>query len=234
MRLDKLLADSGLLSRKEAGNAVKRGMVTVNGEKARSSSLHIDPEQDCVCYRGEKILYRPFTYVMLNKPAGYISATEDGKLPVVTSLLSEELQKIGLFPSGRLDRDTVGLMILTNDGVLSHKLLSPRRHAEKVYYFEAESPLIPEAEELFSGGMQIGGETCKPALLSAESDRTRGTVTLTEGKYHQIKRMFLSVGNRITFLKRLSFGGVTLDPTLESGAYRLLTDEEIEALRSCV
>ena len=234
MRLDKLLADSGLLSRKEAGNAVKRGYVTVNGTKVSSSSLHIDPEKDEVLLRGEKILYRPFTYVMLNKPAGYISATEDGKLPVVTSLLSEERQRIGLFPSGRLDRDTVGLMILTNDGVLSHKLLSPRRHAEKVYYFEAEAPLLPEAEALFSAGMVIGGERCKPALLSADEGRRCGTVTLTEGKYHQIKRMFLSVGNRITFLKRLSFAGVSLDPALKPGEYRLLTEQEIDALRASV
>ncbi len=233
MRLDKLLSECGLASRKEAAGFAKGGRITVNGEVERSISRHIDPERDTVTFCGERVLYRPFTYIMLHKPQGYISATEDGRLPVVTELLSPELQRLGLFPSGRLDRDTVGLMILTNDGVLSHRLLSPRRHVEKVYAFRVDDPIPPNTEEAFLTGITIGeNEICKPARLSVSADRLSGEITLTEGKYHQIKRMMLAVGTHICYLSRLSFGGVRLDPALKCGEYRHLTEDEVALLRS--
>lgn len=230
MRLDKFFSELGLLSRKETQAAARAGLISVNEAVVKDPSFHIDPDCDTVTLRGERVAYRKFTYVMLNKPQGYISATEDGNLPVVTSLLPEQLQRMGLFPSGRLDRDTVGLMILMNDGVLSHRLLSPRHHAEKVYFFRCEKPLDSDDVAAFRLGMVLDGETLKSAILSPDADGLSGTVTLTEGKYHQIKRMFLQRGNKITYLKRIAFGGLTLDPSLREGEWRYLTDDEIAIL----
>ncbi len=230
MRLDKFFSELGLLSRKEAQSAARAGMITVNGTVVKEPAYHVSPETDAITLKGERVQYRRFTYVMLNKPAGYISATEDGNLPVVTSLLSEQLQRMGLFPCGRLDRDTVGLMILMNDGVLSHRLLSPRHHAEKVYFFRCETKLNEQDISAFREGMMLDGERLKDALLSPHADGLSGTVTLTEGKYHQIKRMFLQRGNKITYLKRISFGGLSLDPTLAEGEWRYLSDDEIAVL----
>ena len=231
MRIDKLLSECGLCSRKEAALFAKKGKITVNGIPEKRSDRHIDPENDRVALSGQPVCYRTCTYVMLNKPEGYISATEDGRFPVVTELLPESLQRIGLFPCGRLDKDTVGLMILTNDGPLSHRLLSPRHHVEKTYAFTCESPLHPEAEKIFLSGMTIGNACCKPAVLCPDPDRTSGTVILTEGKYHQIKRMFQALGNRITFLQRTAFGGIALDPGLSPGEWRYLTEDEIAQLQ---
>ena len=231
MRLDKFFSECGIASRKETAVAAKRGLVLVNGVVCKRADTHIDEEKDEILYKGERIEYRRFTYVMLNKPEGYISATEDGNLPVVTELLPERLQRMGLFPSGRLDRDTVGLMILTNDGALSHKLLSPRHHAEKIYFYRLRSPLAADAEALFQSGITLGDEQCKPARLSPSKDRESGYVTLTEGKYHQVKRMFEKLGNKVVFLERVAFGGVALDTRLARGEWRYLTDCEIDALR---
>ena len=231
MRLDKFISECGIASRREVAVAARKGQVLVNGTPCQRPDTHISEETDAVVYMGERVTYRRFTYIMLNKPAGYISATEDGKLPVVTELLPERLRRIGLFPSGRLDRDTVGLMILTNDGALSHKLLSPKHHAEKVYFYRLASPLAEGAEKFFSEGMTIGGEVCKPAFLTPSENRESGLVTLTEGKYHQVKRMFESLRNKVVFLERISFGGVSLDPSLMRGEWRYLTEEEVETLR---
>jgi len=231
LRLDKLISECGIASRREVALAARRGQVLVNGIPCKRPDTHINEDTDKIVYMGEDVLYRRFTYVMLNKPEGYISATEDGALPVVTELLPERLRRMGLFPSGRLDRDTVGLMILTNDGALSHKLLSPKHHAEKVYFYRLQAPLTEGAEASFSEGMTIGGEVCKPARLSPSEDRESGYVTLTEGKYHQVKRMFEALRNKVVFLERVSFGGVSLDRSLARGNWRYLTDGEIETLR---
>ncbi len=233
MRLDKLLSECGLASRKEAAGYAKSGRITVNGAVERSISRHIDPEADCITFCGERVVYEPFVYIMLNKPQGYISATEDGRLPVVTELLSPELQKKGLFPSGRLDRDTVGFMLLTNDGVLSHRLLAPRRHVEKTYFFRVDDPIPAGTEERFSAGIAIGSdEVCKPARLTVSEDRLSGEIVLTEGKYHQIKRMMLAVGTHICYLRRITFGGLRLDEALAEGEYRPLTADELLLLRA--
>ena len=228
MRIDKFISESGVASRREAAKAARGGGVLVNGTPVRDLSAHIDPETAVVTYLGRDICYRKYTYVMLNKPEGYVSATEDSRLPVVTELLSEELRRLNLFPVGRLDRDTVGLMILTNNGRLAHELLSPRHHVEKVYRFTAAEPLSDGIEELFLNGVTLAdGYECKSAVLSLSPDRLGGEITLTEGKYHQIKRMIASVDNRVTSLERICFGGISLDRALGRGEFRFLTEEEI-------
>jgi 16S rRNA pseudouridine516 synthase len=231
MRIDKFLSECGVASRKEAARAAKSGLVKVDGVSKKDLSEHIDPERQTVSYAGRIIEYRRFTYVMLNKPEGYVSATDDKSLPFVTELLSPELRKMELFPVGRLDRDTVGLMILTNNGALAHAVLSPKRHVTKVYRFSAAEPLAQNAEELFASGITLAdGYECKSAILDADSDRMGGTIVLTEGKYHQIKRMVAATGNRVTSLERISFAGIPLDGALKRGEYRFLSDEEIGIL----
>ncbi len=231
MRIDKFISDSGLASRKEASAAAKRGLLLVDGAPVKDTSKHIDPEKQTVTFMGKDITYRKFTYIMLNKPEGYVSATDDRSLPFVTELLPPELRKIELFPVGRLDKDTVGLMILTNNGVLAHSLLSPRHHVEKEYRFECAEPLPKNAEELFKNGVMLrDGYECKSAVLRSDPDRLGGYITLTEGKYHQIKRMIASLGNRVTALERVRFASITLDASLARGEWRYLTSVEEAAL----
>ena len=231
MRIDKLLSELGIATRKEAATAARRGGITVNGVQVKDSSAHVDPSRDTVIYLGREVVYSEFVYVMLNKPEGYVSATDDKSLPYVTELLPEELRRRELFPVGRLDRDTVGLMILTNNGVLAHSLLSPKHHVAKEYYFTAAEPLDKDAERDFEQGITLAdGYECKPAGLVLSEDRREGKITLTEGKYHQIKRMIASRDNRVTSLERISFGGILLDETLNRGEWRYLTDEEIALL----
>lgn len=232
MRLDKLFTTVGLLSRRETATAVRRGEITVNGEVPKGADVKIDPARDCVTYLGEEVVYREFVYLWLNKPAGYVSATEDGRLPVVTELAPPEYARLSLFPCGRLDRDTVGLLLLTNDGALSHALLAPRRAVEKVYAFRVSAPLPKEAEERLLAGMTLGGETCRPARLTADPDRLGGTVTLTEGKYHEVKRMMAALGSPVVSLERISFAGIPLDPTLARGKCRPVSEEELALLRA--
>lgn len=227
MRIDRFLSDMGIASRRESAAAAKRGQITVDGEVVRDPSKHIDPERVIVSYMGRVIEYNKYVYVMLNKPEGYVSATEDSRLPVVTELLSDELKRMELFPVGRLDRDTVGLMILTNNGPLAHSLLSPKHHVAKEYYFKCAEPLAHDVEERFRNRIVLAdGYECKEALISPDSDRLGGVITLTEGKYHQIKRMIASTDNAVTFLERISFAGIPLDRTLARGEWRMLTDEE--------
>ncbi len=233
MRIDKFISECGIASRKEAARAAKSGLVCVDGKPVRDLSAHIDPNKQSVSFAGKLIEYRKFTYVMLNKPEGYVSATEDRALPVVTELLSPELRKMELFPVGRLDRDTVGLMILTNNGTLAHAVLSPKRHVAKEYAFRCAEPMAASAEELFATGITLAdGYECKSAKLTLGEDRLSGVITLTEGKYHQIKRMVASTDNKVTYLERISFAGIALDPTLARGEWRLLTAEETAVLEA--
>ena len=232
MRLDKFFTTVGLLSRRETAIAVRRAEITVNGRPVRTADHKIDPECDTVTLRGETVSYRQYVYLWLNKPEGHVSATEDSRLPVVTELAPPEYARLSLFPCGRLDRDTVGLMLLTNDGALSHALLSPRHAVEKVYEFRVAAPLPPEAEERLLAGMVLGDEVCKSARLAAGADRLSGRVTLTEGKYHEVKRMMAALGSPVTALARVSFAGIPLDPTLPRGACRPVTEEELQILRA--
>ncbi len=233
MRIDKFISELGIASRKDAARAAKRGGVLKNGIPVRDISEHIDPERDVISYEGRELSYSKYIYVMLNKPAGYVSATEDSRLPVVTELLPEELRRRELFPVGRLDRDTVGLMILTNNGQLAHTLLSPKHHVEKKYYFECAEELPSEACETFRTGIVLkDGYECKSAGLDLSPDRRCGVITLTEGKYHQIKRMIASFGNAVTYLKRITFASIPLDERLPEGEWRYLDASEEEILIS--
>ena len=231
MRIDKLLSELGLCTRREAAKIAKGGGITVDGAVVKDVSSHVDPEKSRITLLGREVVYQKYTYVMLNKPTGYVSATDDKSLPYVTELLPDELRRRELFPVGRLDRDTVGLMILTNNGQLAHSLLSPKHHVKKEYYFTAAEPLRPGAEEIFREGVTLAdGYECKSAELYLSPDRREGRIILTEGKYHQIKRMIASQDNRVTSLERISFGEIGLDPALARGQWRFLTKEEIEIL----
>ena len=233
MRLDKFLVSTGKISRSDAGRAARGGKITVNGVVEKKADRHINPDVDVITLCGERIVYRHYTYILLNKPAGYVSATEDGHDPTVLTLLPEELGRIGLFPCGRLDKYTLGLMLLTNDGDLSHRLLSPRHHVEKRYAYTCRLPLLAQDIEQLEAGVELeDGYMTKPARVIAEPESQSGVIVLTEGKYHQIKRMFEAVGNKIETLERVTFGPLTLDPALARGEWRYLTDAEIARLQS--
>ena len=234
MRLDKFLSETGTLSRSESGRAARAGKILVNGRAVKSPSEQVDPERDEIFFAGERVLYRRYTYILLNKPDGYVSATEDGREKTVIELLPEKLQKLSLFPCGRLDKHTLGLMLLTNDGQLAHDLLSPRHHVEKNYHFSVKFPLTDaEVSQLEQGTVLEDGYETKPSRIALDESRKSGTIMLIEGKYHQIKRMMESVHNQITALERISFGPLTLDENLERGAWRYLTNAEEAALQAC-
>ena len=229
-RLDKLLAGTGKWSRREVKALVRRGLVRVDGRLAASAEDKLDPAAAVVTVAGETISLCRFTYVMLHKPAGVLAATEDRKQPTVLDLLPPELRRIGLAPVGRLDKDTEGLLLLTNDGELAHRLLSPKYHVDKRYLARVDGELSAADAEAFARGMTLGdGLECLPAGLEVLPDRVC-IVTLREGKFHQVKRMLAARGAPVLYLKRLSMGPLTLDDSLAAGAYRLLRAEEISAL----
>ena len=229
-RLDKLLAGTGKWSRREVKALVRQGLVRVDGRLAASAEDKLDPAVAVVTVAGETVALHRFTYVMLHKPAGVLTATEDRKQPTVLDLLPPELRRIGLAPVGRLDKDTEGLLLLTNDGELAHRLLSPKYHVEKRYFARVDGELSAADAEAFARGMTLGdGLECLPAGLEVLPDRVC-VVTLREGKFHQVKRMLAARGAPVLYLKRLSMGPLTLDDSLAAGAYRLLRAEEISAL----
>jgi len=233
MRVDKFLTATATVSRSEAAKAARQGRILVNGIPCKSASQQMDPQIDVVKFDGEVIVYSQYLYIMLNKPKGYVSATEDGRDKTVLDLLPEKLQNRGLFPCGRLDKNTVGLMLLTNNGNLGHKLLSPKYHVDKTYRFEARDALSSEDKHRLENGVSIlDGYITKKAELTVEDLGTVGTITITEGKYHQIKLMFEAVGNKIVELERVTFGPLTLDNAPPRGEWRYLTDEEIEQLEN--
>jgi 16S rRNA pseudouridine516 synthase len=225
MRIDKLLSEMGKATRSESARLARQGKILVNGTPVKRSDVHVDPGKDEIVFCGSKIAYKRFTYIMLNKPEGYVSATDDAKEKTVLDLLNDEERRKDLFPCGRLDKNTLGLVILTNDGDSAHKLLSPKHHAKKVYKFKSKLPLAQDDIKRLEDGIDIGDYVTKPCEISMISD-TEGEITLTEGKYHQIKRMLEAVDNKIIYLERISFAGVELDRSLERGQWRYLTDEE--------
>lgn len=233
-RLDKLLAGTGKWSRREVKALVRQGLVRVDGRLAASAEDKLDPAAAVVTVAGETVSLCRFTYVMLHKPAGVLTATEDRKQPTVLDLLPPELRRIGLAPVGRLDKDTEGLLLLTNDGELAHRLLSPKYHVEKRYFARVDGELSAADAEAFARGMTLGdGLECLPAGLEVLPDRVC-IVTLREGKFHQVKRMLAARGAPVLYLKRLSMGPLVLEDSLAAGAYRLLRAEEILALyRAC-
>lgn len=233
-RLDKLLAGTGRWSRREVKALVRQGLVRVDGRLAASAEDKLDPAAAVVTVAGETVALHRFTYVLLHKPAGVLTATEDRKQPTVLDLLPPELRRIGLAPVGRLDKDTEGLLLLTNDGELAHRLLSPKYHVEKRYLARVDGELSATDAEAFARGMTLGdGLECLPAGLELLPGHAC-IVTLREGKFHQVKRMLAARGAPVLYLKRLSMGPLTLDDSLAAGAYRLLRAEEISALyRAC-
>ena len=231
MRIDKYLTEAGLCSRSEATRACRAGQVKLGGTPVRDPSVHIDPETAAVTFRGEEVVWRRFTYIMLNKPEGYLSVTDDPKQKTVLDLLDERTRRLGLFPCGRLDRSTVGLLILTNNGAAAHALLSPRHHAEKEYRFTVKFPLSDADIAALEAGIDLEADSVSEAFHTApctirRTDDRSGTIVLTEGKYHQIKRMMEAVHNQITSLERISFASIALDPALGRGEWRHLTAEE--------
>lgn len=225
-RLDKRLAATGRWSRKEAKDLIKGGRVKVGEVVCRIPEQKVD-DREVIRVDGASIGESGPVYIMLYKPAGVVSATEDARERTVLSLLPEEYGNIGLFPAGRLDKDTEGLLLLTNDGPLAHALLSPRHHVDKVYYVEVEGVLDGEDCRMFREGVTLAdGYTCLPAELALLPGGRSAHITIREGKYHQIKRMLASRGKPVTYLKRLRFGPLELDPALEKGCWRALTEEE--------
>ena len=227
MRLDKLLSQMGKATRSESARLARMGKILVNGTPIKRSDIQVDPDKDEIVFCGAKVTYKEFTYIMLNKPDGYVSATDDPREKTVLDLVDPEDQRKGLFPCGRLDKNTLGLVILTNDGEGAHRLLSPKHHVSKIYKFEAKLPLTKEDVASLEKGVDIGGYFTKPCSVMLTGERT-GEITLTEGKYHQIKRMLEAVNNKITYLERISFGKILLDPCLKRGEWRYLTKEEEE------
>ncbi|TDL34241.1 rRNA pseudouridine synthase [Jeotgalibacillus sp. S-D1] len=235
MRLDKLLANMGYGSRKEMKKLLKSGAVVVNGEPVKEGKAKVDPFNDEVVVNGEKIEYREFIYILMNKPQGVISATEDRQHETVIDLLPVDYSVFEPFPVGRLDKDTEGLLLLTNDGQLSHQLLSPKKHVPKTYYAEIDGKVTDLDIQAFKNGVTLddGYETKPGELVILSSDEiSRIELTITEGKFHQVKRMFQAVGKEVTFLKRISMGSLTLDPSLNLGEFRELTAEELDRLQN--
>lgn len=235
MRIDKVLSNLGYGSRKEVKKLLKDGAVKVNGEFIKDAKQHVNPKKDLITFNGEEIQFREFIYLMMNKPPGVISATEDSHEETVIDLLEAEDLVFEPFPVGRLDKDTEGLLLLTNDGQLSHRLLSPKQHVPKTYFAVIEGEVTEQDIVSFKQGVTLDdGYKTKPGeLVIVKSGLTSDIeLTITEGKFHQVKRMFLAVGKRVIYLKRISMGPLQLDETLELGEYRELTDEEIALLQN--
>ena len=234
-RLDKIIASTGKWSRKEVKNLIRHGQVLVDGLPAAGPEEKADPEAAEIVVNGERLTYQRYTWIMLNKPAGYLSATEDGRGKTVLDLLAQELRRQGLFPVGRLDKDTEGLLLLTNEGGLAHDLLSPRHHVDQVYCARVAGHLTEEDCQAFAAGMTLDdGLVCQSAVLEILSagEESEAHVTLREGRFHQVKRMLAYRGKPVLYLERVKMGNLTLDPDLPRGEYRFLTAEEVENLRS--
>jgi len=232
-RIDKLLSSTGLWSRKEVKEMVRRGRVRVNGAAAGKAEEKADPERDEIMVDGQVVDCTPFVYIMMNKPEGLLSATTDKRQKTVLDLLPEHLRKRGLFPVGRLDKDTVGLILLTDDGPLGHELLSPKKHVDKVYLAHVDGCVVQEDVERLAKGMVLeDGLHCLPAGLEPLGDGSSCLVTLREGKYHQVKRMLAACGKPVIALERLSMGPLALDQDLKRGQWRFLSRKELEELKN--
>ena len=233
MRVDKLLSNVGVASRAELKKYCKQGLISVNGKVINNPGVQVDSESDDIRFNGEKIVYREFVYIMLNKPDGYISATFDKYDPIVLDLIDQSYLVFEPFPVGRLDKDTEGLLVLTNDGQLAHRVLSPKKHVPKTYYAKIQGKVTEEDILAFEKGVILddGYETMPSQLKILKSDdMSEIELTIHEGKFHQVKRMFECVGKKVVYLKRLSMGKLKLDESLGLGEYRELTEEEVKLI----
>ncbi len=232
MRIDKFLSVTGTCSRSDSKRAIRGKNVTVNGSVVQNADTKVDPFNDEICFFGKRIIYKEYNYIMLNKPEGVVSATDDGRDKTVLDLLPSDVRNDRMFPCGRLDKNTVGLMLITDNGDLAHELLSPKRHVSKKYKFCAEKMISMEEAARFENGLTLeDGYVTLPAKIELDDGGKSGIITLTEGKYHQIKRMLVSIDNRITYLERITFGPLTLDEKLQRGEWRYLTEDEVLALK---
>lgn len=232
LRLDKYLADAGVGIRSQVKQMIRKGQISINGEPVKKPDQKVDGEKDKIEVMGKEIRYQKYRYLLLHKPSGYVSATEDKKEQTVLSLLPEKLRK-DLFPVGRLDKDTEGLLLLTNDGALAHRLLSPKKHVNKTYYARVQGRVTDEDQAAFLQGVDIGDEKdTLPAQLEIleAAEESRILLTIQEGRFHQVKRMFEARGKKVVYLKRISMGPLALEEGLKPGDYRELTEEEQEAL----
>lgn len=235
MRLDKFLVENGLGSRSQVKEVLKKGLVLVNGRAEKSPKTHINETADEIVVSGQKLTYEKFVYYLLNKPKGYISATEDERHKTVLDLLDETARQKEVFPVGRLDIDTHGLLLLTNNGKLAHAMLSPKKHVEKIYRAQVVGLMNQSDVERFARGIELKDFTCQPAQLKIvkldeEKETSLVEITLAEGKFHQVKRMVAACGKEVTDLQRLSMGPLQLDPELALGEWRRLTEEEMKSL----
>jgi len=234
LRLDKFLADMGIGTRSQIKQYIRQGRVKVNDQICNRPEIKVSPETDIVAFDDKKVDYNQYIYIMLNKPSGVVSATSDGKCKTVLDLLGDKARK-DLFPVGRLDKDTEGLLLITNDGDLAHRLLSPKKHVDKVYYVKVKGRITDDDKEAFLQGVDIADE--KPTLparlvILASGNISEAELSIQEGRYHQVKRMFEAVGKEVIYLKRLSMGPLHLDPGLAPGSFRELTDQEIKLLKN--
>ncbi|OJG22890.1 16S rRNA pseudouridylate synthase A [Enterococcus avium] len=234
MRLDKFLAEVGLGSRKEVKQLIKKGQISVNQKIEKSDKKQIDPEKDQVDYQGEILHYQEFYYYLLHKPAGVVSATEDKHDQTVMDIFSPSDYRSDLFPVGRLDKNTEGLLLITNDGKLAHDLLSPKKHVEKEYFAEVQGVMTAEDQQRFVDGFLLDGERTLPAELLIDEvteNKSKVRIILHEGKFHQVKRMVKACGKEVTYLKRIRMGKLLLTKELVKGAYRSLTEDELKGLK---
>lgn len=229
MRLDKFLCEMNIGTRSQVKDYIKHGDVTVNSSTVKKPDMKIDEHNDKIGFRGEELSFEKYVYYMLNKPAGVVSATKDNTADTVLSLIRDNTRK-DIFPVGRLDKDTEGLLIITNDGELAHRLLSPKKHVDKTYLVKVSSPVSPDDAERLETGTDIGDDKpTAPAKVKILSDE-QILLTIHEGRFHQVKRMLQAVDNKVIYLKRISFGKITLDESLNPGEYRRLTEKEVELL----
>lgn len=235
MRIDKLLAHTGFGSRKDVKQLLKQKAVTVDGKVVIKPNVHVNPDNEEICVYGEKIIYREFIYLMLHKPDGYLSATFDHHAPTVIDLVPDEFIHYELAPVGRLDKDTEGFVLLTNDGELNHIITSPKNNIKKTYYAKIDGKVTDIHQDLFKQGVELDdGYVTKEAELTIikSNDVSEITLSISEGKYHQVKRMFEAIGMKVIYLKRLSIGALKLDESLQVGDSRLLNEEEMAYILS--
>ncbi len=228
MRLDKLISDALGVTRKESKNLIKKALVEIGGEIVKDPSANVN-EKDELVIEGKRVYYQKFIYLMMNKPQGYISATDDKRQKTVLDLLPENFARFNLFPAGRLDIDTEGFLLLTNDGQTAHNLLSPAKKVGKEYFVRLEKPLSDNDILTIEAGVDIGGYITKPAKIVRESEN-ECVITIVEGKFHQVKKMFETVANKVIYLKRISFASLPLDSSLPLGGYRPLTEKEVDII----
>jgi len=232
-RLDKVISNQTGYSRKEIKELIRKKRVTVNGEIAAKPELKVDPSADRIALDGQEISVQKFVYLMLNKPKGYISATEDRSAQTVLDLVPEEYLHRNLFPAGRLDKDTTGLMLITDDGDFAHNILAPKKHISKTYNVTIDTPMTEDMVTGFQEGVKLNDGVCKASSLTITGEHT-GIVVLTEGRYHQIKRMFGCYGAKVTQLQRIAMGNLQLPADLEPGQTREFTEEELNLIRQII